>query len=280
MANDDIFGDLPETPQEAPTETPQEESFTGADAKAMIEQIGAQNTAATQQAIAGLGQSVTDAVTAALSDALAPKPAPASNEDLSTELLSNPKEALSREVSAILEPQVAAFQEQRQGIDNALFETQHQLLIRDEKEKVDSEFGEGTWDKEFAPDLDPIFNNLRAQNPAALANQAIINQGVVGVKGGPKFDTLQKARVEAAEAAAQSNDRKVQDLASKVTTLTGGAPMMGAPKTGLSDEQREIQDRMNAVSSMQVSDEDIELARSTNDYPTWKAAMDAAKGDK
>jgi len=75
-----------------------------------------------------------------------------------------------------------------------VLDTSRTQLIERQKEKVDGDFGEGTFDEVFKPQLDKDLDQLRQVNPSAMADPATVEALVSRLYGGDNFPLLLERR--------------------------------------------------------------------------------------
>lgn len=105
-----------------------------------------------------------------------------------------------------------------------------QAFLDLEMQGVEEAFGEGAWDKFFAPHWKTIQSAYMKTNPAALSNRDIIKREINGLKG-LQMDDLVKFKDETAKKLAEGEEGKLQNLTKTITeqvrsNLTGGGALM------------------------------------------------------
>ena len=95
------------------------------------------------------------------------------NPPVAITFISDPKPTIeaiaAKAVSNALRDQVAPVMGQ-------MIEQNHNSVVAEQKGEVDRVFGAGTWDREFAPELDPIFEGARKDNPSSLGSKTAITK--------------------------------------------------------------------------------------------------------
>jgi hypothetical protein len=102
-----------------------------------------------------------------------------------------------------------------------VLETGSKYLLQQHQLEVDSQFGHGTWDELFKPQLDKDLAQLRGVNPTSVADPATIQALVDRLHGGENFQRLVDRRAELAK----NSNRGLSNL-----VPGGGAPRLRAPR--------------------------------------------------
>lgn len=154
---------------------------------------------------------------------------------------------------------------------------EHTNIVNSQMAVVDGKFGPGTWDKEFAPELTPIFDRTRKENPSQLGNREAITNAVRSIMGA-KFDTLEglrqsygETKAKEAEASQKANLEFVQ------SNLTGGIHRT-APGSSLTEGMKEhIEREFRATGAKPNEAEFIAAANSGSTLSEWRAAQPEKK---
>lgn len=177
--NDPLLPDDAQTAQPAQTAPAQPQ---GPDPTARLDRL--------EQVMAELNQTVRATGQQILNQQVAAKP-PAAPEDFLNELATDPRGVIQREArrafdeaaGATLTPAVLQ-----------VLDTASKQLLNERELAVDTQFGIGTWNELFRPQLEKDLTQLRAQNPQATANEATLDALVARLYGGANFDKLADKR--------------------------------------------------------------------------------------
>jgi hypothetical protein len=153
----------------------------------------------------------------------------------------------------------------------------HSNVVESQRSRIDSEFGEGAWESHFAPELNPMFDRVRKDNPSQLGNADAIQRAVDAVKGA-KFETLVEARNASATAREQSEEAKREEMLEIVrSNLTGGISR-GGGKSVLTNEMKDFMEKEFRATGVKP-DENAFLAAATSGstLEDWQAAQAALK---
>jgi len=177
--NDQILPDEP-TP-EAPAAAP---------AQPAAPDLNTQRLDRLEQVMAELNNTVRQTGQQLLSQQTANTPPPKA-EDFLNELATDPRGVIQREARAAF--QAAAGETLTPAVLQVLDTSSRQLLSEQEL-KVDTQFGIGTWNELFRPQLEKDLTTLRAQNPSATADRGTLDALVSRLYGGDNFDKLADKR--------------------------------------------------------------------------------------
>lgn len=166
-----------------------------------------------------------------------------------------------------------ALKDQVAPVMGQMIEQNHNSVVAEQKADVDRVFGAGTWDKEFAPELDPIFENARKDNPSSLGSKVAISKAVDSIKG-MKFDNLVEARKTVDQTREETKEAREAKMIEVVTSnLPGGI----VRKTGASTLPEEAKQYLEAEfkATGQKPDEGSFLAslKSGSTLTEWRAAQ-------
>ena len=191
-----------------------------------------------------------------------------------SEFLTNPEAAIRAISERIADERV---QSQVAPLLSQLVNQSHTTIVSEQKAEVDQQFGIGTWDREFATELNPMFDRVRKDSPSQLGNRDAITKAVQAVKGA-KFDTLVEARqgahTRAAEAEKEEQSRALEFVRSNLSggisrTVGGGA---------LTEETRDFIEKQFRATGNKIDEKELSAALSSG--PTlaeWKAAQQGLK---
>jgi hypothetical protein len=176
-------------------------------------------------------------------------------------------------VSRIVQAEIGrALKEQVAPILSQQITTVHRDTVARLKGDIDSTYGEGVWAKEFAPELDPIFERTRRDAPDRLGDVDAIEKAVNAVKG-MKFDTLTEAKGKADEAKAASIEARRKEGMEYVTSNLSGGIGVPTTKSTLPQEGKDYLDRIMRATGTRP--DEAEFLRSLNSGSTladWQAA--------
>ena len=142
-----------------------------------------------ENAMAELTMTVRDAATRLTQ---APQQAPPrSNEDFLNDLASDPQGVIQR-VAADTFRRAAA--ETLNPAVMQVLDTASTQLLTGHQQRVDYEFGEGTFDEVFRPQLEKDLAQLKQVNPRAMADPATMDALVNRLYGGENFNVLLERR--------------------------------------------------------------------------------------
>jgi hypothetical protein len=100
--------------------------------------------------------------------------------------------------------------------------TMGKMLLDQQKEAIDKEFGPGSWKEVFAERLDPVVAEAAKANPMSLMSPVAVKNAVDTVKGN-NFATLAERAQKLAESDTGEPDKElVSQVADQVVQLTGG----------------------------------------------------------
>jgi hypothetical protein len=143
-----------------------------------------------ESAMAQLTDTVRDA--AAALRATPPQPGPQrTNDELLSDLATDVRGTIRNEAGQ------AAREIMAQGLNPAILqvlENGNTALMRDHQNVIDSEFGEGTYDEVFKPQLERDIAQLKQVNPRAIADPQTMDALVNRLYGGPNFHMLSERR--------------------------------------------------------------------------------------
>jgi hypothetical protein len=169
-----------------------------------------------------------------------PASAPASEDDFTQSLLTDPRGAVTSVVKDVFS-QLAPF-------FNELSGTAHEAILEGHRGAIDTEFGPGTFQEEFTPILEKRFDTARKDNPALLASREWINSEINGIKGF-KMNGLVERRSKAATARTEAERAEAERLLThfNATNLTGGVrPGGDKPREPTPAEQAYLEARANS----------------------------------
>jgi len=192
-----------------------------------------------------------------------------------TTFITNPepvvKEIANTAVSEALRDQIAP-------ILGTMVEQSHNQAVAKFRSEIDESYGDGTWQKEFAPEIDPIFERTRKEDPGQLGNEEAIRRTVNSIKG-MKFDSLSDAKAQTdADRAKAVEDRRAESLDFVTSNLSGG---IGLPKgkSTLTEEAKEYLDREFRATGSKPADADfLTSLNSGSTYKEWKEAQEKKTG--
>lgn len=144
-----------------------------------------------EQAMQQLTGVVADAAQALRAPQAQPQAAPIPAEEFLTQLAANPQGVIQRE--ATLAFQRAADASLNPAVLQVL-ETGSQQLLQRHAERVDGEFGEGTFAEVFQPQLEKDMAQLKVVNPKAMADPSTVAALVDRLYGGANFEGLMERR--------------------------------------------------------------------------------------
>ncbi len=254
---------MPDDPIVTPTPEPEKQAASPAQptpvglTKDEVSQIVSAALAPIQQSLRGIQQ-----------------PAPAAEEpvDESEEAFANdfykaPRATLQRELARLAQPLVA----QQADLSS-------QLYVDQQREQIESKYGPGTWKDIFADKLDPVFDHLRANDPAQLLNKRAIENAIKTVMG-DNLDALVDRR--AAHTKAQSTAKETErtelrnQLFAESGNLTGG--FRRTDKPSLSEEHKDILRKMAEHDGVKRDENLIMAAMASgdtiNDYVAMKKSL-------
>ena len=177
-----------------------------------------------EMAMAELTNTVRDAATR-LTSAPAQAP-PRSSEDFLNDFATNPQGVMERVAADTFRK--AASETLNPAVLQVLDTASRQLLTSHEM-RVDSEFGEGTFNEVFRPQLEKDLNQLRVANPRAMADPATMEALVNRLYGGDNFPKLLERR-------------KALESTARARGVSHFLPAGGVPRLRVGNPQEEIPD--------------------------------------
>jgi hypothetical protein len=185
-----------------------------------------------------------------------------------TSLLTNPEalpKAVRNEVMAVFKEQIAPIL--TQGI-----EARHTQTVSELRREIDGTYGVGTWDKEFAPELNPLFDKVRKESPSRLGDVEAIRKSVQVVKG-EKFDKLVEAKAQADKARqAEEEEWRKDGLEFVKSNLSGGIGLR-RDNTTLTPEAKDFLDRIWKAKGERPDEQEFLTALNCGSTITdWEAA--------
>ena len=182
---------------------------------------------------------------------------PTSVDDTLRELTTDP-EALIKRISeeTVNKARVDTFEPAIQQV----YDAQHMQIMAEQKIEVDAEYGTGTWDEKFAPQLTPVYAQLRSVDPAKLAdpNYVKANVAVVGYNLRGELATAKAATGKAAEEA------KVAERTEIINALPSGSIRRVAGAKGeVTQEMTEFLARTEKGGGGKVGGEEFEKLHNT-----------------
>jgi hypothetical protein len=181
----------------------------------------------------------------------APAP-PLNDEDLSTQLLTDPK--------GTLEKQFEEFAKQKLGPAlQTQFADRRDELVDHHRSTIDGEFGSGTWDELFVPELQDAFKNMP---PEMAASRGHLRVMVNAIKG-DKLDQL-------VEKAAALEEKAEQEAAAEPPAMLGAGHARPAEPTISQDLKDFLQDQNKALGTNMSVKEWQELAAKGDTEDDWR----------
>lgn len=217
---DSLFDDEPKDGE--PTPKPNGETkTTDSDRMASLEnQIKetAESVSQTNQAVSGLTSTLNDLLQQSREYAATSDPEPEVEPDeMVTQFAADPKGVIRTVASEVVNEARALLEPQQRVIINAT----HEGILANERAKVDSEFGPGTFDESFYPKMKPTLDFLRSEKGdyTRLADSNYVSAQVTLLKGHLMSDLVKKAE--------EFGKKKVEDLASERLEIARGIPSAG-----------------------------------------------------
>jgi len=142
----------------------------------------------------------------------APQPEP-NQEDWNNQFYNDPKGTIQRE-----------FEQSAAGVIGPTAQTLGDLVIENQRNIIDQQWGKGAWDEVFQPSLGPVIDEAKRTNPAQLLNKSAIENAVATVTG-RNVDALVARRSAMSEESTKAEEEQVNKLAQAVlsrTNLQGG----------------------------------------------------------
>jgi hypothetical protein len=164
-----------------------------------------------------------------------PEPTPQlSDDDLSTQLLTDPKTTLEKQFDQFVKEKLAPQLRTQYG-------DRRDELIDGYKSDIDGEFGEGTWDELFVPELNDAFGNMPPEMQASRGHLRVMINAIKG----DKLDKL-------VDKAAALEEKAEQEATAEPPAMLGaGNPRPSEPavsqdlKDFLADYNRHTGDNMS-----------------------------------
>ena len=157
----------------------------------------------------------------------APPPPPKPTNDQLTDLAANPRdyiaqiarETATQHTNETLAPLVM------QTLTNA-----SQSLLNNHSTQVDAQFGAGTWDEMFRPQLEQDLARLKQANPQAMADSGTVEALVNRLYGGGNFNKLMERRGAHAAELTKQEEAGIAKIVSHLPQ--GGVPRLRSTKEG------------------------------------------------
>ena len=143
-----------------------------------------------ESSMAELTATVRDAAAALRATPAAPQ-AQQSADDFLTDLAANPHGVITNVAS---QAAAAVMARELNPAVLQVLENGNDQLMRSHEERIDSEFGEGTFKEIFKPQLDNDMRQLKSVNPRAIADPQTVNALVNRLYGGDNFHMLSERR--------------------------------------------------------------------------------------
>lgn len=191
-------------------------------------------------------------------------------KDMSTRLFEEPDQVIQEEFAKHATPLVQA-QATAMG----------EFILRSHKERIDSKWGEGAWDKVYKTEIEATLDRVSKTNPMAIMNNEAVTNAVDTLTG-RNTDALLEHKRETDESREKSDQDNVDRMAEAVISkgnLTGGIRRVSNRKPTLGPEHDESLDSFFRATG-EKPDRD-ELAKMMNigselgtSYEEWKASQE------
>ena len=155
--------------------------------------------------------------TLATTPAPTPAPAPKPTNEQVNDLVADPSGFVGRVAQDAV---TKAVQEAVNPILQRTLGVASQQLLNQHATDIDSRFGAGTWNEVFKPQIETDLERIRAANPAAAADPAVMD-AIVGRLYGPNFDKLSDRQVAHQQGLAKQEEAGLQKIISKLPPAPG-----------------------------------------------------------
>ncbi|TFH58431.1 MAG: hypothetical protein E4G90_10725 [Gemmatimonadales bacterium] len=191
-----------------------------------------------------------------------------------SEFLSNPEATIRALAERITDERV---QQQVAPLLSQLVNQSHTSIVNEQKTEVDRQFGGGTWDNEFAPELNPMFDRVRKDSPSQLGNRDAIIKAVQAVKG-VKFDTLVTARTNTFNATAEAEKAEQTRALEFVRSNLSGGIGRTQSASALSEETKDFIEKQFRATGNRIDEKELGAALTSGATLTeWRDSQKALK---
>ena len=225
---DDPILDSSATPQETPAPEPSAPAAAPAG-------VSPEDFSVLQQGQAQLAQNL-EQLTGALQamaqrDSSPPQP-PASAEDFASRFYTEPEDTIKE-----------VFRRESQSVVGPMADLASSMLLENQEQRLDHEFGPGTWKEVFHPQLQPVFDHLKKSDPGQLLNRQAIENAISTIKG-QRFSELAERRTNYTTASRKASEEATEaeraKILGRVGNLGGGLRPDGSGPPALTEDHKAI----------------------------------------
>ena len=153
----------------------------------------------------------------------------------------------------------------------------HNQAMEGMRNEIDSQWGSGTFEKEFLPELQPLIDRARRDAPSQLGDTGALRRTVDAVKG-MKFERLVQLKKEHEEKQAAQREEERLDMQKFVTSNLPAGLVRTEKGGGLNEEGKAFLERIYRATGEQVNEKSfLASLNSGSTYEEWKAAQPEKK---
>lgn len=197
-----------------------------------------------------------------------PAPEPQDPSDYLTDLANKPQETIQREALRIAQAVVA---QGYGGTAQQLTDTSHKMLISEQRQAIDGEFGKGTWKELYEPALASDLEAIRKANPVALSNPDSIQILVDRVTG--------QQRAALNERESKHKTAQQEEWVSTRTEIANSLPPSGLTRRSSADGEPDDETKLflaevgNATGEKMDPKQFVKLMTSGNKLEDWQSTQ-------